>query len=205
MGWTKADLSLNKDAKEQTTGNGATQVEDGASPNVSDAISVTTYPFTTASGTALEDMSSGTTALIGTGSDDGTSGLKNIGFDFWFNGVRYTQFDSSEWLYPNGRNSSHRRKLGDFSNSLASVNEAPVIAPYWDDLATGTNGNVIYKTIGSAPNRKMIVQWFRFRETRAVRQTLHFNFGFLNRPGRSSSSMAAAWSRMWTTPERASA
>lgn len=38
-----------------------------------------------------------------------------------------------------------------------SVFSDPAILPFWDDLFTG--GNVYYETVGSAPERRFIVQW----------------------------------------------
>ncbi|MFN4892397.1 MAG: PKD-like domain-containing protein [Bacteroidota bacterium] len=120
-------------------------------------ISATTYPFTTTSGVALEDMSSGTTSLLGASIDDGASTVQNIGFDFWFVGVRYTQFSA---------NSNGLVRLGStavgttFSNDLTSTTNIPQIAPYWDDLATGTTGSVVSRVVGNAPNRKLVIQWF---------------------------------------------
>ena len=57
-----------------------------------DLISASSYPFTTATGVALEDMSSGTTQLVGPSVDDTASPVTNLGFDFWYDGVRATQF-----------------------------------------------------------------------------------------------------------------
>src|SRR5204863_3886949 len=105
---------------------------------------------------ALEDMSSGTTLLVAANLDDTVSALSNIGFDFWFDGVRFTQFSV---------NANGLCRLGGtvidtaFTNSLASTTDAPKIAPYWDDLWTGTNGKVHFKVIGAAPSRKLIVEW----------------------------------------------
>ncbi len=48
-----------------------------------------------------------------------------------------------------------------FSNDLASTFlNIPKVAPFWDDLATGTNGNVTYVVNGTAPNRIFVVNWF---------------------------------------------
>ncbi|HEY3390165.1 MAG TPA: hypothetical protein VGK38_11375 [Prolixibacteraceae bacterium] len=118
-------------------------------------INGTTYPFSNSSGISLE-VPTGTTVLLGTGVDNSASAVTNIGFDFWFTGVRYTQFSVNE----NGL-----MKLGstvitnEFANSMVSAANLPKIAPYWDDLATGTNGNVQSWVTGTAPNRKLIVQW----------------------------------------------
>ena len=120
------------------------------------AITATTYPFTSASGVALEDMSSGTTQLVAANLDDSASSLTNIGFDFWYDGVRMSQFSA---------NANGLCRLGStvidtaFTNALASTTDAPKIAPYWDDLFTGTNGKVHFKVVGTAPNRKLVVEW----------------------------------------------
>src|SRR5437870_8624148 len=55
------------------------------------AISATTYPFTTSSGAVLEDLSSGATTIVSSGQDDSTSAIADMGFDFWFDGVRFSQ------------------------------------------------------------------------------------------------------------------
>jgi hypothetical protein len=120
-------------------------------------INGTTYPFTAATGVALENMASGTTQLIGPSVDDTASAVTNIGFDYWHNGVRAAQFS----VNPNGN-----LKLGPvvitttFTNSLASTTDAPKLPPYWDDLCTGSTGKVHYKVVGTAPTRKLVVEWF---------------------------------------------
>ena len=57
-----------------------------------DLITSGTYGFTASTGAALEDMSSGTTTLVGNNLDDTASGLTLLPFDFWFDGVRANQF-----------------------------------------------------------------------------------------------------------------
>lgn len=126
-------------------------------------ITATTYSFTSQTGVALEDMSSGTTQLAAPLSDDTASPLQNIGFDFWYDGVRFTQF---------GSNGNGFIKLGAttgsaFTNDLDSTTESPKIAAFWDDLCVGSNGSVRYKTIGTAPNRKMIVEYQNMKITRS--------------------------------------
>ena len=121
----------------------------------SQTISGTTYPFSNTSGATLETPT-GATVLLGTGVDNAVSAVTNIGFDFWFTGIRYTQFSVND----NGL-----MKLGSVAitnesvNAMASATNLPKIAPYWDDLATGTTGNVQSWVTGSAPNRKLVVQW----------------------------------------------
>ncbi len=124
-----------------------------ASPNV---VSAGTYAFTGSTGAALEDMSSGTTVLLTADLDDTASAVTPIGFDFWFDGVRQTLFSV---------NANGLMRLGvtpvstAFTNDLASATNVPQIAPYWDDQWIGNNGKVHYKVVGSAPNRKLVVEW----------------------------------------------
>ena len=128
-----------------------------------DLISAGTYPFTSAAGVALEDMSSGTTQLVGPGVDDTASPLTSIGFEYWYDGVRATQFS----VNANGLMRLGPTVIGTtFTNSLATTTEAPKIAPYWDDLCTGTDGKVHYKVVGTAPNRKLVVEWLNMKITR---------------------------------------
>src|SRR5687767_13130797 len=64
----------------------------------SSLISATSYVFAVANGVSLEDMSSGTTQLIAPSQDDTVSPVTNIGFDFWYDGTRFSQFSCN----PNG-------------------------------------------------------------------------------------------------------
>jgi hypothetical protein len=55
-------------------------------------VTATSYPFTATTGVALEDMSTGTTQLVAASQDDTASAVTNLGFDYWYDGVRFTQF-----------------------------------------------------------------------------------------------------------------
>ena len=95
-------------------------------------ISATTYPFVASSGAALEDMSSGTTQLVGPNLDSGVSSVTTIPFDFWFVGARYTQFSVNS----NGLMRLGPTVVGTAStNNLATATNVPQVAPYWDDLS----------------------------------------------------------------------
>jgi hypothetical protein len=128
-------------------------------------VAATTYPFAAASGVALEDMTSGTTQLVAASQDDTASPVTNIGFDFWYDGVRATQFSV---------NANGLMRLGaaavstGFTNSLATTTDAPKIGAYWEDQCTGANGKVHYKVVGSAPNRKLAVEWQNMQITRGA-------------------------------------
>ncbi|MBK6282650.1 MAG: hypothetical protein IPF54_08275 [Draconibacterium sp.] len=96
--------------------------------------------------------------LIASGLDDAVSAVKPIGFTFWFAGVAYTNFS----VDVNGV-----MKLGDVAivsqpaNGLGSNTNPgnfPRIAPYWDDLATGT-GSVTCETQGSPGSKVLVINW----------------------------------------------
>jgi hypothetical protein len=128
-------------------------------------ISATTYPFTSSTGATLDNMSAGTTQVVGPNVDESTTILKDIGFDFWYNGTRYTQFAVSVngYIRP-GTTVASPGTDPDYTNNLGSANQAPAIAPYWDDIYTGiSTGKVHYKVTGSAPNRKLTVEWFNIQ------------------------------------------
>jgi len=122
----------------------------------SNLIAVTTYAFSNSSGNALEDMSSGTSLLLAADTDDASSTIAPIGFDFWFDGVRQTLFTA---------NANGLIRLGvapvanTGTNSVTDTTVQPSIFPYWDDLWVGNNGKVHYKVVGSAPTRKLVIEW----------------------------------------------
>ncbi|HEV8269615.1 MAG TPA: hypothetical protein VGR00_15335, partial [Thermoanaerobaculia bacterium] len=130
-------------------------------PSAESAINATSYPFTSAAGVPLEDMSAGTTTLVPAFQDDLASVIANIGFDFFYDGVRYTQFSCNA----NGLcRLGYQAVAPDYDNASASVGfntmaDAPKVAPYFDDLFTGVTGKVHFKVVGAPPNRKLVVEW----------------------------------------------
>lgn len=116
---------------------------------------VNLYTVSIANGTALEDMSGFSPFFFG-GQDNTASTVQNIGFNFTFNNVVYTQFSA---------NSNGLMRLGstvvstNAINQLTTNSDFPKISPYWDDLNTGTVGYCGMKLIGVAPNRKLSVEW----------------------------------------------
>lgn len=121
-------------------------------------ITAATYPFSATSGVALEDMSTGTTTLVGADLEDSASAVANIGFDFYFIGTRQTQFS----VNANGLFRLGPAAVGtafDNSAGFAAANDNPKLAPYFDDLRTGANGRVHSRVVGTAPARKLVVEW----------------------------------------------
>lgn len=165
-----------------------------ASTASSDLITATSYNYSVLTGVALEDMSSGTTSLVAASQDDTASAVTNIGFDFWYDGVRHTQFSV---------NANGLARLGatvvttSFNNSLdglGTTTNAPKIAPYFEDLCSGSDGGVRYKVTGTAPNRKLVVEWFNMQVTRGA--------GCVVAPGTGTFQMWLFESAGATTPGR---
>lgn len=114
------------------------------------------YAFATTATGSLADMSSGTTTLLLPNVDDTSSPVTDIGFDFFFQGVRYSQFAINE----NGV-----LRLGALSQTgspyqpLAQAN-IPLITAYGADQRTHTgDGRVHYRLTGTAPSRTLTVEW----------------------------------------------
>lgn len=102
------------------------------------------------------DTSSGTPIAM---RDDDYAGPLPIGFTFSYYGKSYTQFyiDSNGFLSfaDNGRSFVNYSKYG--LPSPARPNN--VIAPFWEDFDPSQGGTIRYQTIGSAPNRTLVVEW----------------------------------------------
>ena len=153
-------------------------------------VNATTYPFTNTSGVALEDMTGATgfTGLTAGNIDDTASAVTPIGFTFSLDGTSYTQFSV---------NANALMRLGPtaastaFANSLAGGANDPKVVALWDDLCTSSaagGGTVQYKLIGSAPNRKLVVEWKNMKNrtatcTSVADNTLTFQV-WLNENGR---------------------
>ncbi len=101
--------------------------------------------------------------------DDNRSIPLDIGFDFWYNGVRYTQFNVSTNGYVDFSSSTaNGTGTGAYGYSNTRfTNTSPTgiaLAPMYDDMtAQGGDealGNSIkYLTTGSAPNRILTIEW----------------------------------------------
>ena len=104
--------------------------------------------------------STGTDTLLK--GDDVSGGPYPIGFEFEFYGSSYTEFyASTNGIVTFGSGSTESEN--DNIPSLKPPND--LIAAYWDDLQveSGTywTGYVLYETLGSAPNRQLVVEFFQ--------------------------------------------
>lgn len=112
------------------------------------------YTFNAVGGTYAANVTP--TVVHASGVDDAVSAGITIGFPFQFGCVNYTQFfvSSNGWLSLSS-NAAGSMNTNDLTNS----GNRPVIAPLWDDLATGSGGNVNYRVTGTTPNRVLTVEW----------------------------------------------
>lgn len=112
------------------------------------------YSFTATTGTYTAN--SAPTTIHTAGTDDVLSGAINIGFNFTFECVAYTQIkvSSNGWLTFNTAATG-----AEAFNDLDATGSRPKVAPLWDDLAVGTGSTVNYQLTGVSPNRILTVEW----------------------------------------------
>ncbi|MBI3239304.1 MAG: hypothetical protein HYZ43_10780, partial [Flavobacteriia bacterium] len=117
---------------------------------------VKNYSFSTSTGATLDPMTGSTTVLNSSNDDTPTAASAPIGFNFTFNGTTYTNYSVSPdgWILL-----GNAVATSEFTNAVTSTTNVPRIYPFWDDLATGTDGNVKVLVTGTAPNRIFITQW----------------------------------------------
>ena len=100
------------------------------------------------------EATAGTAILL---SDDDVQGPFPIGFTFQFYGNNYTDFyvGSNGWL---GFSSSQPTSYiaSPIPDSISTVIPRNCVMLSWEDLNPSTGGQVLYQTIGTAPNRKLV-------------------------------------------------
>ena len=102
--------------------------------------------------------------------DDNRSFPNDIGFDYWYNGVRYTKFsvstngfiDFSTSIANGTGNTGFGYTNANFTTSTNTTNLA--LAPMYDDLTAqggqeALGNSIKYITTGIAPNRVLTVEW----------------------------------------------
>lgn len=120
--------------------------------------------------------------------DDNRSDFTDIGFDFWYNGIRYTQFSVSTNGFIDFSTSTDDG--GPVADAFGYLNSAftdnnlanstnPAIAPFYDDLmaqgGTDALGNGIkYQVTGAAPSRTLTVEWINMAVYGNVTPSLNF-------------------------------
>lgn len=155
----------------------------------------TGIPYTSISGTGSTFSSWRNTGA--NSQDDNRSVFTSIGFDFWYLGVRYTQFSASTNGFIDFSSSTDDGgpQADDFGYSnaaftTANVNNStrPAIAPFYDDLTTqggvdpiGTS--IKYQLSGVAPNRTLTVEWINMAVFGNVSPSLNFQVQLLETSG----------------------
>ncbi len=179
------------------------------------ALIIVTYPYTSFSQTLVNYSSVRNTGLTYTSisatgnsfsswrnttsntQDDNRSTFTPIGFDFWYLGVRYTQFSASTNGFIDFSSSTDDGgpQADDFGYSnaaftTANVNNStrPAIAPFYDDLTTqggvdpiGTS--IKYLVSGAAPNRTLTVEWINMAVFGNVSPSLNFQVQLVESSG----------------------
>jgi hypothetical protein len=131
------------------------------------AQSIANYTFAASTGT-FTALSGGTVATASS-TDDGTTAVLPIGFNFVYNGVVYTTFSAST----NGFIGLGGQVSANATNNLSTgTGVRPFIAPLWDDLQLTTTSDISYATTGTAGSRVLTVEWlnekWNYQATAAV-------------------------------------
>lgn len=115
-----------------------------------------TYVFSTGTGTYAGASGVPQTTVIGANQDNATSGLITLPFTFNYLGQTYTKMSVTS----NGLMTLGNTPLtgNETTNAMAASIPGIKIAPYWDDLSTGTNGWVTHGYYGG-------VMYINFRLT----------------------------------------
>lgn len=130
--------------------------------------------------------------------DDNRSDFTDIGFDFWYNGVRYTQFcvSTNGFIDFSTSTDDGGPTADDFgynnasftTNNLANATN-PAIAPFYDDL-TAQGGvdplgtSIKYALSGTAPNRTLTVEWINMAVYLNTTPSLNFQVQLIEGTGR---------------------
>lgn len=136
-------------------------------------------PITRQTGVSYSSISS-TGSAIGSwrnngaySQDDNRSEATNIGFDFWYNGDRYTQFNVSTNGYVDFSSSTANGgpttgafgySNAAFTNTTATNRTYPALAPFYDDMMAqggieALGNSIKYLMTGTAPNRVLTIEW----------------------------------------------
>ena len=131
--------------------------------------SITNYSFTTGNNGSLVrsdgsliddiDMSTGATLLLG-GSQANTQSnpLRDIGFDFFLNGTRHTQFNVTTNGFI-GLSSFATPGFGWLSSG--QVRLAPFLGSTTTTMGTSSIGRIHYKVFGTSPSRICVIEFLR--------------------------------------------
>lgn len=120
--------------------------------------------------------------------DDNRSYQEPIGFDFWYLGVRYTQFSVNlngtidfSSSTSDGNNGGTGPYGPNYNNVFSTAGKTMLaLAPLYDDLWTAGSGttpvasSIFYQTSGMAPNRVLTIEWENFDKWNSSTGSLNF-------------------------------
>ncbi len=144
--------------------------EDAGDDTLNGVLSVILAPSITTmqiskQGCAYTEIVGGSTGPAG----DDVQKSDALPFVFTFDGYDYdsVQISTNGWVeFGTGNPGSLRGlstsgQIGGFFNPVLATTARPTkaLGLWWGDLGTGSIGTILYKTVGSAPNRTFVVQW----------------------------------------------
>lgn len=118
-----------------------------------------TPPPVLQSATAFEDIAGTGAALTFSGVDDAIVALAfPAGFAFPFAGTLRTAatVSTNGWI---GFGAAYASSYSLNDAIPAAPEPGEFAAPFWDDLRLGTTGKVVWELTGTAPTRRLVVQW----------------------------------------------
>jgi RHS repeat-associated protein len=119
---------------------------------------LTDYGFVATAGTFTSIVGQPGTIAAGRGVSKTFSNIP-IGFDFLFSGEHYSQVAicTNGWISFDAATTNVNYGSNDPHDLVAASNIYPFIAPLYDILVV--NGNIYYRTTGTAPGRVFTVEW----------------------------------------------
>ena len=136
--------------------------------------SATPYSFLSTAGATAITTWDGTLGCPDTTGDDSLSAPINIGFTFKFGATAYTQlrvFSNGRLQFANTNCNYGTAAVGPprtYPNPMPDANTNNTIRIYGADLDLAIGGTLTYATVGSAPNRTLLVTWSNVPQWSAV-------------------------------------
>lgn len=162
---------------------------------------VSAYSFSQSSGTFTE-VTGGTVLAAATGNsigapslDSGTWGI-SLPFTFNFNGLNHTALNVSA----NGFVTFGTTTTTTSSPISGSEAYQGAISAFGRDLNTvfnvsGVTGDIRWETVGTAPNREVVIQWTNFRPTYSTSATAAYVFSFQIRLQESTNQISTVYTQ----------